>query len=348
MWKVSVEVCGIVVVGESLPECERCSDLEVVELRVDDIEVDPVQVRRIFDAEGLEGLAKSIEEVGMLHPVLVKRIEGGYRLVAGERRLRAARMLERQTVPAIVLNDLLSTKQVQLVENLQRADLNPVERALAVAEFMEAEGLTKVAASERLGVPRTTLTDWLDILEVDGRFQRAVVDNFYGGDSPLTLAHVAEARAFGARMKSVNLQNALLDAVLTYKLSKGEVRQVAKIVRENADVSIIDAVRAVRRPLDEVAEEEAEIDVLPVDERNLQRLFVTLQRSRSVLSELGHISPKYLPEPERVRLITDLRELHDMIDQMIARIDAESEDPSINDTMRRKKKGPKRGNRKVS
>lgn len=310
--------------------------MEVVEIRVDEIVVDAGQVRRIFDAEGIEGLARSIEEVGMLHPVLVKRIEGGYRLVAGERRLRAARKLGRESVPAIILNDRISTMQVQLVENLQREDLNPVERALAVAEYMKAEGLTKVAAAERLGVPRTTLTDWLDILEVDGRFQRAVIDNFYGGDSPLTLAHVAEAKAFGARMGSVKLQDALLDAALTYKLTKGEVRQVAKIVRENADVSIKDAVRAVRRPLDEPQEDAERNDDVPLDEQNLQRLFTTLQRSRSVLSELGHISPRHLPESERVRLIADLRELHDMIDRMIARIDGESEHPVIKDAKTRK------------
>lgn len=322
--------------------------MDVVEIPVDDIKVDASQVRRIFNAESIDGLAKSIEEVGMLHPVLVKRTQAGYRLVAGERRLRAARQLGRKTLPAIVLNDRISTMQVQLVENLQREDLNPVERALAVAEFMKAEGLTKVAASERLGVPRTTLTDWLDILEVDERFQRAVIDNFYGGDSPLTLAHVAEAKAFGVRMRSVNLQNALLDAVLAYKLSKGEVRQVAKIVRENADVSIKDAIRAVRRPLEEAADEEEPSAELPIDERNLQRLFVTLQRSRSVLSELGHISPKHLPEPERVRLITDLRELHDLIDRMIARIDADGEAAAIKDAKPKAQKEGSARARKVS
>ena len=205
-------------------------------------------------------------------------------------------------MPAIVLNDLLSTKQVQLVENLQRADLNPVERALAVAEFMEAEGLTKVAASERLGVPRTTLTDWLDILEVDGRFQRAVVDNFYGGDSPLTLAHVAEARAFGARMRSVNLQNALLDAVLTYKLSKGELDRCEDRAR-NADVSIIDAVEPSAGRSTKSQRKKGKIDVLPVDEQNLQRLFVTLAAFEIDTVGTRTYLPEDLPEPERVRLI---------------------------------------------
>lgn len=322
--------------------------MDVVELSVDGIAVDPNQVRRIFDGDGLEGLARSIEEVGLLHPLLVKRIDGGFRLVAGERRLRAARKLGHKSVPAIVINDRTSTMQVQLVENLQREDLNPVERALAVAEFMAAEGLTKVAASEKLGVPRTTLTDWLDILDVDERFQRAVIDNFYGGDSPLSLAHVAEAKAFGVRMKSVNLQNALMDAALAYKLSKGEVRQVAKIVRENADVSIVDAVRAVRRPLDEFEGAEERIDDLPADERNLQRLFVTLERSRSILSELGHISPRHLPESERVRLVTGLRDLYSMIDEIITRIDAESEAAPANLSKRRGNKKRRNQARRVS
>ncbi|MBE3599412.1 MAG: ParB/RepB/Spo0J family partition protein [Limnochordaceae bacterium] len=215
---------------------------------IDRIVVDPNQVRRTFRDDALDGLAQSLREVGMLHPVLVTPLEGGsYRLISGERRLRAAKRAGEHTVPALVLRDLRGTAhQIQLIENLQREDLNPMERALAIHSFMEQEHLSKAAAAARLGVPRTTLTDWLDVLDLDERHQAALVDNFAGGDSPLTLSHVAEAKALAARLGSPGIATVLLDAVLEYRLSKAETRQVAQLVRNGPNVNIQQAVRMVR------------------------------------------------------------------------------------------------------
>lgn len=317
--------------------------MQFLTLDIDTIELDPDQVRRTIHAESIQSLAESIQEVGVLQPVLVKTTDTGYRLVAGERRLRAARLLGKKSVPAILLESGMSNLQVQLVENLQREDLNPVERAVALAEFMKAEGLSKLAASKRLGVPRTTLTDWLDILDVDQRYQRAVIDNFSGGDSPLTLAHISEARAFGVRMKSQQLQNALLDAVLEHKLSKGEVRQVTAMVRNNPDTSIEQAIMAIRRPLGEGgktgAEESAAKDLT---RQNLDKLFTTLQRSRTVLNQLGHVSPRHLQDEEKKRLRSDLEQLYELIGSVIRRIEEEEErarlDAEMPATKNRKKK----------
>ena len=216
---------------------------------VDKIRVDAEQVRRSFQEESLEGLAQSIREVGMLHPVLVAPLEDGetYRLISGERRLRAARRLGEREIPALVLEDLgASVTCIQLIENLQREDLNPVERALGIRALMEKEGLSKAAAAARLGIPRTTLTDWLDVLDLDPRYQAALVDNFMGRDSPLTVSHVAEAKALAARLGSPQMVSVLLDAVLEYRLSKAEVRQVAQLVRSSGDLSIAQAVKLVR------------------------------------------------------------------------------------------------------
>lgn len=221
---------------------------EYVDIPVDRIRCDQ-QVRRTFSEESIGGLAQSLKEVGMLHPVLVMPDEedGYYRLVSGERRLRAAIRAGETVVPALVLRNLRgSITQIQLIENLQREDLNPVERALAIQAFMEQERLSKAAAAARLGVPRTTLTDWLDVLELEPRHQAALVDNFMGGDSPLTLSHVSEAKALAARLGSPGIASVLLDAVLEYRLSKAETRQVAQMVRENSNVSIHQAIRMVR------------------------------------------------------------------------------------------------------
>ena len=217
-------------------------------IAVDKIRADAEQVRRTFEEESLEGLARSIREVGMLQPVLVAPAGDGetYQLISGERRLRAARRLGEREIPALVVDNLAaSATRIQLIENLQREDLNPVERALGIRALMEKEGLSKAAAAARLGVPRTTLTDWLDVLDLEPRFQAALVDHFMERDSPLTVSHVAEAKALAARLGSPQMASVLLDAVLEYRLSKAEVRQVAQMVRSSTDLSIAEAVRRV-------------------------------------------------------------------------------------------------------
>lgn len=212
------------------------------------IRTDGEQVRHSFHEESIEGLAHSLREVGMLHPVLVRdRGDGTYQLISGERRLRAAMRLGEEEIPALILpGELVNATQIQLIENLQREDLDPVERALGIQAFMGREGLSKAAASARLGVPRTTLTDWLDVLDLDPRYQAALVDNFMGGDSPLTLSHVSQAKALAASLGSPRFVSVLLDAVLEYRLSKAETRQIAQRIRAEGNVSIAQLVGELR------------------------------------------------------------------------------------------------------
>jgi ParB family chromosome partitioning protein len=152
---------------------------------------------------------------------------------------------------------------------------------------MDMEHLNKVKAALKLGVPRTTLTDWLDILGVHERYQRAVIDNFNGGDSPVTLSHIAEARALATRLKSPAMCNVLLDAVIEYRLSKVETREVCALVRNNANVSVNEAVKAIRRPADvtKLAKEKEDNrmavekkDATIIKDRVLYRCIRTLRR----------------------------------------------------------------------
>lgn len=274
----------------------------------------PSPLRHRLDPDKLDGLAASIDEVGMLQPVLVSELgEGRYRLVAGYRRVVAAQLRGKSEVPAVVLADDADVRQVQLVENLQREDLDPLERALAVHAFMEGGKMSKMEASRKLGVPRTTLTDWLDILEVEPRFQHAVVDNFHGGDSPLTLSHLAEAKGLAARLGSPRIATVLLDAALQYRLTKAEIREVARIVRENPHMSVREAVRALREMerAQDLAEEAEELGLGPA-EANLVQLFRMLHRSKSILTSLEHMSGRHLSEETRTRLLEEFRRLEMM------------------------------------
>lgn len=311
--------------------------MQCLTLRVDQIDADSARLRKAIDAERLEGLANSVDEVGLLHPVLVKRSESGYTLVAGTRRLKAAMLAGRTTIKATVLADDLDLLQVQLVENLQRDDLNPLERAEAVQVFIQKHDISKSAAAKRLGVPRTTLTDWLDLLEVPQRFRDAVVDNFDGGDSPLTPSHVSEACALAVKLKSPHLSEVLLDAVLKHKLSKAETRRVAQIVRENRDVSVEDAITAVRREYCEHGDHKPADEKEPLwpDQENLARLVDHLSRSTRYLERLNHLSGRFIDEAEIERLTEQYIEIQELASRALARL--RQEDPELLEAIERQK-----------
>lgn len=289
-------------------------------LLLDYIRQAPGHVRGLRSLDNVAGLSDSVREVGVLHPVIVQPDGDRYRLVAGYRRWLAASRAGHRTIPALVLSPGASTLLVQLAENLQREDLNPLERAQAVRAFMESEKLSVRAAAQKLGIPRTTLTDWLDILSVEERFQRAVVDNFYGGDSPLTISHVAEARALAAALRSPGLASVLLDAVLLYNLTKAETRAVARLIRENVDISIRDAIRAVRPHPGSHGEEDAGSNQLPPDEQNLAQLVRAMEQSASVLKRFRHLSGRHLSPEQRARLIERMQQVHAMTAEALQRL----------------------------
>ncbi|HVA62992.1 MAG TPA: ParB/RepB/Spo0J family partition protein [Terriglobales bacterium] len=132
------------------------------------IQPNPFQPRRHFDPEALAELASSIRAQGVLQPILVRPLGSGFELVAGERRLRAASLAGLTHLPALVrpLNDEASL-QVAIIENLQRADLNPVEQAAAFQELGQRFRLTQEQIAERTGKDRATIANYLRLLRLD-------------------------------------------------------------------------------------------------------------------------------------------------------------------------------------
>ena len=128
----------------------------------------PEQPRRAFDQEALVALAESIRHRGVLQPVLVKPLAGGrYELIAGERRWRAARIAQLETIPAIVRRDEdAASLEIALVENMARADLNPVEEARACSALVEELGLTREEVGRRVGRSRVAVTNLIRILDL--------------------------------------------------------------------------------------------------------------------------------------------------------------------------------------
>jgi ParB family chromosome partitioning protein len=145
------------------------------ELTVASIRPNPYQPRGHFDEESLASLAESIREVGLLQPVLVRPIEGGYELVAGERRWRAARRVGLQTIPALVRDtDDASALEHALVENLHRSDLNVLEEAAAYQQLIEEFQLTHEEVAARVGRSRAGVSNTLRLLQLPPTVQRLV------------------------------------------------------------------------------------------------------------------------------------------------------------------------------
>lgn len=137
-------------------------------LPVDAIEPNPDQPRRRFDEEGLANLAESLRERGVLQPVLVRsRPGGGFELIAGERRWRAARMAGLEELPAIVREgDDAASLELALIENMAREDLNPVEQARACAALVEDLGLTREDVGRRVGRSRVSVSNLVRLLDL--------------------------------------------------------------------------------------------------------------------------------------------------------------------------------------
>lgn len=163
--------------GPSLADRAR-SGSPYREIPIHEIDVDPDQPRRVFEKEQLEELSNSIREYGVISPILVRPLEGGtFRLIAGERRLRAAKLAGLTTVPAVVdqTGDEQSILPKQLVENLQRADLTSMERALAFGSLRDAFGWGVREIARQLGVSKTLVQRSLEILTLPDDLQAALI-----------------------------------------------------------------------------------------------------------------------------------------------------------------------------
>lgn len=158
-----------------IPQAEEGGD-QILSIEIERIDPNPWQPRRRHDEAGLEELAASIREHGVVQPIIVCRgEEGRYRLVAGERRWRACKMLGLGTIPAIVkeLSDREIT-EVALVENIQREDLNPLEEATAYRILLEEFGLTQEEVARRVGKTRAQISNTVRLLHLPERVRELI------------------------------------------------------------------------------------------------------------------------------------------------------------------------------
>ncbi|MFI3285182.1 MAG: ParB/RepB/Spo0J family partition protein [Rikenellaceae bacterium] len=149
---------------------------EITQISLDKITPNPTQPRRDFDEESLEGLADSIRALGVIQPITLKSVANGkFLIISGERRWRASQMAGVESIPAYIreANDE-ELQTMALVENVQRQDLNPIEISLSVQRLIEECGLTQEALATRVGIKRSTISNYLRLLNLPDTVQFAL------------------------------------------------------------------------------------------------------------------------------------------------------------------------------
>ena len=154
-----------------VPEEEQMKDNDTLKnLKITEVEPNRNQVRKNFDQEALEELAESIKEYGLIQPIVVTKKDNYYSIVAGERRWRASKIAGLKEIPAIIREDDEKVNaEISLIENMQREDLNPIEKATGIKTLMDNYGMSQDEIAKKLGKARSTIINWTRVLNLDPR-----------------------------------------------------------------------------------------------------------------------------------------------------------------------------------
>ena len=191
---------------------------ELIEnILLDDLHPNPYQPRKTFDEEALNELASSIKEHGIFQPIIVKKGIKGYEIIAGERRVKAARMAGLTEIPAIIRNfNDQEMMEIALLENLQREDLTAIEEANAYKKLQESLNITQDELAKRLGKSRSHITNMLGLLTLPENIQRDIQNK------EISMAH---ARVL-SKLSDKEQQNHLVNKIKTDKISVHELEDL--------------------------------------------------------------------------------------------------------------------------
>jgi ParB family chromosome partitioning protein len=253
----------------------------LAEIPISQIQPNPYQPRKTFNEASIEELARSVREHGIVQPLVVTRAGDKYKLIAGERRFRAAQKAGLTTVPALIKEMMQEgdALQIALIENIQREDLNPIEEALAYHQLHDEFQLTQEEISKRVGKERSTVANFLRLLKLPDSVKKLLAAG------QLSMGH---ARALLA-IESARKQEQLADRVVRKNLN---VRQTEMLASESSPKA--------------VEKKEKEKDVFTRDaEDKLQRTLrtkVEIDRRRRG----GVIHIRYGSEDELIRVVDEL------------------------------------------
>lgn len=254
---------------------------------IEDIVANPYQPRREFAEEELRDLSKSITANGIIQPLVVRKGPYGYQLIAGERRLRAAKMAGLKQVPVVIRKSTdKEALEIALVENIQRSDLNCIDEALAYLQLMQEFNLTQEETSERVGKDRSTVANFVRLL----RLPEAIIDDLKKG--ALSFGHGKALLSLDDQDQRLLARKAVIEGKLSVRATEVLVSEIQKKAGSTENITI-EAVR----------------ELTPVQSR-LKNLGVEITRSVGMKSEVkgsekrGKIILHYSTREELERLIS--------------------------------------------
>lgn len=259
----------------------------IFEIPLEDIETNPYQPRSAFDADQLEELKDSILSVGVVQPITVRQLaEGTYQLISGERRTRAARLAGLEKIPAFIrqANDE-QMLEMALIENIQRANLNPIEVALGYQRLMDECELTIEQAGDRVGKRRSTVNNYLRLLKLPSEVQAGL------RDEKISMGHARALITVDNPMTAIKIYNEIIEKGLSVRAVEERVRNLGK-PKPKAEKS---------GPLSR-----REIELRSI-ERELENRFATRVQLKENNEGEGEIRLKFFSEEDFNRMLEILR-----------------------------------------
>jgi ParB family chromosome partitioning protein len=207
------------------PKPEKVSGFasEFTEVALNQIKRSPYQPRKELHEDDIRDLANSIKSEGLLQPIILRKVEDHYELIAGERRFRAYSLLEMKTIPArIMMVSNASAASLALIENLQREGLNPIEESMGYACLVRDFDLTQEQVAERVGKSRSAVTNALRILQLDTDIQQLIIKGL------LSTGHAKVLLSLEDNFQRSTLARLIIEKNLTVRQAEDEVRKLKK------------------------------------------------------------------------------------------------------------------------
>ena len=253
----------------------------LAQVPIDQISPNPYQPRKTFNEASIEELARSVREHGIVQPLVVTRIgDNKYRLVAGERRFRAAQKAGLEVVPVVVKETMTDsdTLQIALIENIQREDLNPIEEAYAYHQLHEEFGLTQEEISKRVGKERSTVANFLRLIKLPDAVKKLLASG------QLSMGHAR--------------------AILAIDSPKKQEQLADRVVKRNLNVRQTEMLAAERSPKAEVPEKEKDVFTRDAEDRLTRTLRSKVEIDRKRRGGVIHV--RFGSEDELIRLVDEM------------------------------------------
>lgn len=267
--------------GEKTPENEIEKD-EVVQIPIGSIVPNQFQPRTVFNDEKIEELAQTLKTHGMIQPIVVRQAGENYEIIAGERRWRAVKTLEWETIPAIIreFNDT-QTASVALIENLQREELSAIEEAVAYAKLIEIHELTQESLAQRLGKGQSTIANKLRLLKLPEQIQEALMNK------KITERHARSLIGLKNEKKQVLLLKEIIENDLNVKQTEDRVKELAsgkkkklKKARKSVSKDMRIAVNTIRQSMNMVKETGLSIEMEEEDHDDYYQFLIRIPRNK--------------------------------------------------------------------